>query len=242
LSPLTVRQHRDLVIGGAGLGLLWRVLAFVQPSPLVAIAPTLRLPMGSLGLLFLACGVWVSARRRNRWTTIFLLYAIGGAVHWGGSIGSVSGDLQLSVLFIYLAFTALSDGALLHLALVFPSDMSLPRWAVSLLYLPALATLFIAPFAGMLSRELVFELVAHLLQLASLMSLAAGFVFIVGLFLVDTVTRRTHRLPLVVACLIGALAIATLGAEGIGVAPSEAWNLAYGLVPLGLAAALSSSR
>jgi hypothetical protein len=77
-------------------------------------------------------------------------------------------------------------------------------------------------------------------MVANYAGILAGILFLVSLFRADFATRRATRLPLIVTCTVMSIVIATLGAEGILLKQSEAWNLVYGLVPISLAIALVS--
>ena len=72
------------------------------------------------------------------------------------------------------------------------------------------------------------------------MSALAGVLFVVRLFRVDATTRKESRLVLIVAGMVISTVLATLGTQGTVIGPSEAWNLAYGLIPVCLALGLVS--
>ena len=180
---------------------------------------------------------WV---RPGRWTAVFLVYGIGGGVHWGGTIDPMHAGLELSLLFVYLAFSAFAEAGFLHLALIFPSGRSLIRGKRLALYSVAALALLVAPIAGLLSKAILEPIAGLILVVANLFSLAAGLLFLVSLFRVDSATRRAASLPLIVTSMIGTFILATLGTEGILLGKSEAWNLVFGLVPISLAVALAS--
>ena len=220
--------------------MLWLAAALVWPSSLVTISEADRLPVALLGVLFLACGVGAWWVRPGRWTAVLLVYAIGGGVHWGGTVDPQHAGLELSLLFVYLAFSALSEAALLHLALIFPSGRPLRRSVCIALYSVAAPALLVAPLAGFLSEAILGQIIGITLIVANLLSVAAGVLFLVSLIRVDSATRRAAHLPLVVTSMIVAFSVGTLGTEGILLPQSDLWNLASGLIPISLAFALVS--
>lgn len=222
--------------------LVWRVAAFLRPSSMIVIAEPLRLPLTLLGVFFAACGVWAWWARPGRWTTIFLAYALGGAVHWGGSVGPSQAGAELALLLVYVACSALSEAALLHLALVYPGGSTLAPLVRGALYLPAAVALALAPVAGVLPRPVLEAGIGVVLLVASLLSLVAAAVFVVRLARADATLRRAARLPLIVAALVvgGGLSLAA----GAGLLPggADGWNLVLALVPFGLGIALATER
>ncbi len=233
---------RGGVLAAAAAVLLWRAAALARPSSMIPIPDGLRLPVALLGVLFLACGVWAWWARPNRWTLVFLLYGIGQGIHWGGAVGAPSRGLELSLLFGYLAATALGEAAFLHLALIYPRGGSLaPAWR-SALYAPAALALLLATAAGVLPRTVLETLVGALLLVANVFGIAGGIAFLVRLVRADPETRRAARLPLIVGGIAAGTAVALLGSGGVLPGPAEAWNLAYGLLPICLVVALLSWR
>ena len=228
------------VLAAVVMVMLWRAAALIWPSSLVTIPEAVRLPLALLGVLFLVCGVWAWWVRPGRWTAVFLVYGIGGGVHWGGTIDLTHAGLELSLLFVYLAFTAFGEAGLLHLALIFPSGRSLTRGKRLALYSVAALALLVAPIAGLLSKAILEPIAGLILVVANLFSLVAGVLFLVSLFRVDSATRRDASLPLIVTSMFGTFIVATLGTEGILLVESDAWNLVYGLVPISLAVVLVS--
>lgn len=233
-------SRRSWIFAVAGGVLLWRVVAFRWPSSFVSVPDGLRLPLALLGVVFLACGIWAWWARPGRWTTIFLLYGLGGGVHWGGAIGAPQAVLELSLFFAYLAMTALADAALLHLALIYPRGGPLARrWRIAL-YAPAAIALFLAVIAGFVPQTVLQTIAGVLLLVANLFSLGAGVVFLVRLFSVDPATRRAARLPLIAAGMVIGSLLALLGAGGVLPGQPEAWNLVLGVIPISLTIALVS--
>lgn len=188
---------RPGLVFGAGAGvLLWRGAAYLWPSSLVSVPGSLRLPFALLGLLFLVCGVAAWLMRPSRWTAVFLLYGLGGGVHWGGAIGAPHAGLELSLFFAYLGLTALGDAALLHLALIYPGGGALARGLRVALYAPAALAVLLAPLAGVVPETILETIAGLLLLIANLCSLAAGLVLLGRLLQIDPATRRTpssHR-------------------------------------------------
>ncbi len=103
--------------------LAFRIAAWLNPSGFIVIPESVALPLGALGVVYLVCGAWIWLKRPSSLTRIFLLSAIGGAVHWGGSIAAESTGLEIAFLVFYLAATAMGDGAFLDLALRYPRDI-----------------------------------------------------------------------------------------------------------------------
>lgn len=239
-TPPLERSHLTWVFLAAGGVLLWRLAAFRWPSPFVSLPDGLRLPMALLGFLFLACGVGAWWARPDRWTAAFLLYGLGGGVHWGGSIGSRGETLELSLFFVYLAFTALADASLLHLALIYPGGGPLAWGWRAALYAPAAYALLFAGIAGFMPQTILRTAAGVLLLVANLLSLVAGIVFLIRLFTADRDTRRAARLPLIVTAMVIGSVVALLGAGGALPGDPEAWNLALGVIPISLAVALVS--
>ncbi len=106
--------RRSWVVSAVLLVLLWRVAALLWPSSIVTITESIRLPIGLLGVGFLACGFAAWWIRPGRWTAVFFVSALGSAVHWGGSIGPGHAGLELAFFFAYLSLTALGEAGLLR--------------------------------------------------------------------------------------------------------------------------------
>ena len=82
-----VRRNTMLFVGlGAGV-LVWRVLAYRDPSSVVIVPDELRLPMAALGMFFVICGLTAWLLRPGPATALFCVHGLGAGVHWGGSIG-----------------------------------------------------------------------------------------------------------------------------------------------------------
>ncbi|MCI0415005.1 hypothetical protein L0222_19705 [bacterium] len=227
------------VVAAVILELFWLVAALQWPSTFVEIPDILRLPMVLLGVLFLICGLATWYFRSNRWTGIFLLYCLGAGIHWGGAIGSHSMSTELALFFLFVSFTAMSDAALLHLALTFPSGRTLARsWKVAI-YSPAALALILAP-AGFLPQATLKSLALLIMMVAYFLSIIAGLIFIVSLFRANPAIRRAAQLPLITLSMVFASIVALLGSGGILPGLSDAWNLAFGLIPISLALALIS--
>jgi hypothetical protein len=237
-SDAPQKQRWGLVAVSIGGVLLWRVAAYYAPSSFVAIPDGLRIPLALLGVLFLVSGVWAWWARPNRWTAVFLLYGLCQGIHWGGAVGVEDASVEMGLFWVYLAFTALGDAALLNLAMIYPHGRHLaPKWKVALYALAAMA-LLLAPIAALTPPETLASAVGLVLLIANLLSLTAGVVFLVRLFTVDRVTRRAARLPLIVTGMVAGSVVALLGAGGALPGVPEAWNLALGAVPVALALAL----
>jgi len=233
---------RRWVFLGVAIVLLWRVMAFIWPSSFIIIPGSLRAPMAFLGVLFLACGVYSWSVRPSRWTLVFLLYGVGGGIHWGGSIGLSPVGLEQSLLFVYLAFSALAEAALLHLSLIYPRSTPVRErwWAV--LYLPPIFALIIAPMVGIVPKTSLQALAGIILLLASLFSIIAAITFVARLFMVCSAVRRASHLALVVGIGVSSGVVALLGSEGMLPGNPEAWNLILGVLPVTIAVALVSNE
>lgn len=229
------RTHSGWVLAGATAVLLWRAAAWRWPSKFIDLPDGLRLPIGLLGVLFVACGVWAWWARPGRRTRVFLLYGLGGGVHWGGAIDAPGAELSL--LMVYLATSALGEAALLHLALIYPRGARFGRWRLAL-YAPAALALALAPLAGVLARPTLETAIGLLLMTANAFGLIAGLIFLVRLFAADPATRRAARLPLVAGGILFGGLLSMLGAGGLLFGEPEAWNLTLAALPIGLAIAL----
>ncbi len=227
---------------GVGIVLLWRLMAFIWPSSFIIIPGSLRAPMAFLGVLFLACGVYSWRVRPSRWTMVFLLYGVGGGIHWGGSIGLSSAALEQSLLFVYLAFSALAEAALLHLSLIYQRGTTVrERWWAEH-YLPPIFALIIAPMVSIVPKTSLQALAGIILLLANLFSIIAAIVFVVRLFMVDATVRRASHLALVVGVGVSSGVVALLGSEGMLPGNPEAWNLILGVLPVTIAVALVTNE
>jgi len=233
---------RRWVFLGVGIVLLWRVMAFIWPSSFIIIPDSLHAPMAFLGILFLACGVYSWSVRPSRWTLVFLLHGVGGGIHWGGSIGLSSAGLEQSLLFVYLAFSALAEAALLHLSLIYPRGTPVrERWWI-VLYLPPIFALIIAPIVSIVPKTSLQAFAGTILLFANLFSIIAATVFVARLFMVDAAVRRASHLALVVGVGVSSGAVALLGSEGMLPGNPETWNLILGVLPVTIAVALVTNE
>ncbi len=220
--------------------LLWRATALLWPSSLVSIPDSLRLPITLLGVLFLVCGAAAWRLRPGRFTVVLLLYGVGGGIHWGGTIGAAHAGIELSLLFVYLGFSALAEAAFLHLALIFPSGGSVARVVRVALYAPPAVAWLVAAIAGMVPQATLQIIGGLVLLIANLFSVLAAVVFVVRLVRADRAVRCAAHLPLVVATMWTAGVIAELGSRGLLFGQPQAWNLLLGAIPISLAIALVS--
>ena len=218
--------------------LLWRAAAYLSPGSFVTIPDGLHLPHALMGVSFLLAGVWAWSMRPNQWTDLFLLYGLSLGIHWGGAVGVTNASLEMSLFWVYLAFTALGDAALLHLALIYPHGKPMSsKWRVAL-YAPAAAALILAPATAFIPHSVIKPAIGLVLLIANLLSLSAGVLFLIRLFTVDGATRRAAHLPTIVAGMFSGSIIALLGAAKVLPGVPEAWNLTLVLVPITLAIAL----
>lgn len=235
-------SHRDVfripVVMAVIIVIVWRIVAIDRPSEFVEIPESLRWPFLALGMLFLLCGFLIWWFRPNRWSVVFLLYGIGNGIHWGGAIGSVSQPTAVILFFLYLSLTALADAALFHLALIFPGGKRIPRWATSVLYLPAILSLILAPASGLLNRAVLNSFAGLVLLIANLLSVIAGVLFLVQWIRVSSGIRRASGLSLIACSILLSGILSLLGAGGVLPGIPDAWNLTLGLIPMALAYAL----
>lgn len=231
--------RRWLIVATTGV-LLWRAAALRWPSSLVSIPDGLRLPIALLGVLFLLCGFVAWKLRPGRFTTLLLLYGVGAGVHWGGTIGVSNSGLELSLLFVYLGFSALAEAAFLHLALIYPIGGSIARGGLIVLYAPATIAWLVAAIAWAAPTTFLGGVSAVVLLTANLFSVLAAVVLLIRLVRADQTMRRAARLPLVVASVWTAGILAELGARSVLPGQPEAWNLLLGAIPICLVFALVS--
>ena len=178
-----VERMRTVTLGlVCALALFFRGAAWLVPSRFIVMPDSAALPLNALGLFFLACGVWAWRSHPSSLTRVFLAYAVGGAVHWGGSIGATSQDVEISLLMFYLAATALSDAALLDLALRFPHRRGRAAGPTAPIYLLAIVGLIAVPVAPFLPRPIVETGLGVVIVLTSILSIGAGLVFIARWF------------------------------------------------------------
>lgn len=199
---------------------------------------SLRIPFALLGLLFLGCGAIAWWRRRDRFTTVFLAFGLGGGLHWGGSIGSDSFVGEWSLFFFYLSISAIADAAILHLALIYPGGGRIPLAGRVALYSPAMLAAIVTLLVGVLPRETLEAIGGGILLFANLFTIAAGVTFIGRCFVLDRSSARAARLPLIATAMVLGSALAILGAAGVLPGQAEAWNLALAIIPISLMIAL----
>ena len=234
------RKQRLLVLALATLTVsIWRGAALAVPSTIVQVPPEIRIPMSVLGLIFLGAGLVAASRKRDEQATWFWLYCLGGAVHWGGSIG---GTWEPMFLVIYVAASYAAEASLLILALRFAALG--PGRGLAWLYLPAISSLLLAPFAGLADRTLSTAGAALLLGLATLLSLCGWLVFVRKAFSSRLEPPERHAARVIAASLAGCSLVAALGSGGLlprpdGV-PADAYNLALAGIPITLAAVLTA--
>jgi hypothetical protein len=142
------------------------------------------------------------------------------------------------LFFVYLAFTALADGALLFLALIYPTRMLRRHPMNNVLYAPALVAFLFAPFSAFLPQDSVEVAAGLILLVANLLSLIGGAVFIIRLFMHDAAVRRASRLAVVVGIGVTSGLVALLGSSGVFPGQPDGWNLILGLFPVTVAFAL----
>ncbi len=222
--------------------LLFRAAAWLSPSVFIDIPSSVALPLNGLGVLFLACGVRAWLAYPTVLTRAFLLYGVGMGIHWGGSIGTQSGAVDISLITLYAGATALGDGAFLDLSLRYPREASGTGKRTFALYLPAILTLLAVPVAPVLPRKVIESWIGAVIGLVFLMSLAGAVVFIVKWLRAAPVERRERCLTSIAVALIVSAALDLLAASGLLPGVHGAWQLSYGLVPIALAHALTRGK
>ncbi len=220
------------------LVLLWRVSALVVPSTIIVVTPETRVWLTMLGIIFLGSGTLVFARRNDALARYFLIYCLGGAIHWGGAVG---GPYEVGFLLVYVAATYSGEVSLLALALALgtTSQERFRRW----LHAPALAVIVLAPFGLWIERRVAAILAAVLLGVAAVLALLAGVVFLRKALQRDLDPRSRSAARVIAASLLTFTAIAALGRAGWlapnAALPSDVYNLALAGIPLSLAFVLT---
>ncbi|MCZ6766557.1 MAG: hypothetical protein O7D32_06460 [bacterium] len=220
------------------IALLFRAAAWLNPSSLVDIPESLALPTSGLGVLYLACAVWVW-RSRSKLTGVFLAYGIGGCIHWGGTVASDSAALGTAFAVFYVAGTAMGDAAFLDLALRYPRSLRRRGLRTTAFYLLAILTFIAIPIAPFLPSEIVNSGLGAILMGSLAIAVAGGVVFIVKWFRASPAERREQALTTIVGVLIVTNVISLLADGGVLPGESAAWNLMFGLEPIVLAWAVT---
>ena len=219
----------------AGAVVAFRVAAYIAPSNVVAIPASLALPMGALGLVFLACGVGAWWVRPSGLTRTFLVYGVGMGLHWGGTVGGLSPQTDMALLVLYAAATLGADGALLDLALRLGKQTDRPTSAAAAIYVVALTASIMAPAAGFLPPHTVTVALGSAFGASFLISIVAGLIFVAKWVRASPGERHDLGLTAVVTALVVASVANLLGDAGVLPGPAHAWALSYALVPLALA-------
>ena len=220
------------------MALLFRAAAWLNPSSLVEIPESLALPTSGLGVLYLICALWVW-RSRSKLAGVFLLYGIGGCVHWGGTIASDSTALGTVFAVFYVAGTAVGDAAFLDMALRYPRSLLRRDLRMRAFYLLAILAFIAIPIAPFVSSDIVNSGLGVILLGSLAIAVAGGVVFIVKWFRASSAERREQSLTAIVVVLIVTNAVSLLADGGVLPGESAAWNLMFGLEPLVLAWALT---
>lgn len=234
------RGSRGMLVACAAIALNWRIAAFLSPSAFIDVDDAFRLPTALLGLLFLGCGLYAALRARNETARVFLLYCFGSAIHWGGSIAA-PGNAEIVLLSVYITLSTLADGALLHLALIFPRPLVSSAAAKAPPYIPTAMGILLIPASVVASTTTFQTWAGTTLMLASLLSIGAG-VILIGQYIRQPAPRRRRlRLDIVVFCGLTSTALALAGSGGLISGQPDAWNLLFGVFPITLALALTLS-
>jgi len=200
---------------------------------------SLALPLGALGLVFLACGVWAWRRRPSALTRVFLVYGVGGAVHWGGAVGAPNPPLEAVLLAVYVAATAFGDGAFLDLSLRYRGAPGTSGLRARAPYALGTLTLLTAPITPLPPEPVLGAALGTASLLAFLMSTAAGVLFLEHWFRAGRAERSETGLTAIAAALVVAAGVDLVAESGGLPGRPEAWKLLYGLVPLALARGLN---
>ena len=240
-------QHMRLLWVGAIAVLAWRVAALFFPHKAAVDPEVVRIASALLGLWFLACGLWAFRRSRGQASLLFAWYGVTAGIHWGGPVGFGSPEMQNLLLAAYVVVSmAASESLFLHLAFAFPTAFAATRRRlfIVLVYLPVLVgvllfcLLLFAPSSFPLSVIAVFSLIG------TVFSLVALGVWIARLITAGSAERRDRRLTLVVTGMIVGWLPYTIVSFGLSPWPGYEglFNLAMGLIPAVLAAALAAPK
>jgi hypothetical protein len=232
--------RRGLLVALAVVTLSWRTTALLFPSAVTDVDDAFRVALAVLGLLFLGCGLYVTLRVSNESAKAFLLYCFGSAIHWGGSVG-VPANAEVLLLSVYIALSAVADGALLHLALVFPKPLVSSATPKAASYIPAALGIFLIPVSVAVSAGAFQTLAAATLMLASFLSIGAGVILIGQYIRHEPAQRRRFKLGIVVFCGLTSAALAVVGSSGLIAGQPNAWNLLFGVLPITLTLALTTN-
>ena len=133
-----------LVLTLSAFVLLWRIAAAMSPYREGVLGSMnddsngVRLGLGLMGLLIVACGLYAYGKVRTPVVLLFALSACAGGLHWGGPIGVADSILETALfLFYFVASSLLGQALFLHFTLLFTGSAALikgRRWL--LLYLP----------------------------------------------------------------------------------------------------------
>ena len=234
----TCPQQWALYFLAAGFALTWRIGALLSPSSFISISPGMQIPMALLGLFFLGCGSYTYYRRQDAAARVFFIYAVGAAIHWGGSIGA-PGILGVVLLFAYLAISALGEGALVHLALIYPHKNAQSDKYLLLAYGPAALGALSLVGAVWLPRETLETIAGLVIGLTVLLSLIAAIVLITRYHRFAAKARKASRLRPVIYLGLGSGLLGALGSTGLFFGATDMWNLLFGVLPITLAFALT---
>ena len=241
-NPSFSPRQVAIVAALCAIVLAFRVGAWLRPSEFVVIPPSFALPLNALGVLYMACGVWAWLSRPSHLTRIFLITALGGGIHWGGSIAAGNAQLEIAFLAFYIAVTAIGDGAFLDFALRYADTSPRRGFRAWGLYVLGLVTFIAIPITPFLPSTTIEALLGAIIMLAFAMSIIGGVVFIVKWFRASGETRRELFLSPIVAALVLSTAVDLVAEQGILPGPAEAWTLGYALVPVTMALALTRLR
>ncbi|MDA8016461.1 MAG: hypothetical protein MPN21_03345 [Thermoanaerobaculia bacterium] len=236
-------------LGAATAGVvLWRVVAVAFPHTASSDPQAVRWAAGLMGLWFIVWGLWTFHRARTAPSLVFAGYGLTAGLHWGGPIGIGSAGFQNVLLAFYIVVSSgLNSSLFLHLAIVVPPSNGTIRRRVTLLglYLPPLIgvmltmLLAVAPSdAGLLQPLLI------LFPVVVLFTLIGGGLWIRRLIVADSISRWSHRLPLVVAALILGWLPHAFASTGLGPGPEAAgwFNLPFAVIPVAIAFSLACPR
>jgi hypothetical protein len=235
----TERFHATIVIALSLAVLLYRIAAWLSPSTYVVNAPSTALALNALGVWFLGCGVWAWARRPAALTRLFLTYAVGMGLHWGGSIGTESEGIQVALLCLYISASAMGDGAFLELSLRYPRGEPQRALRRTVFYAPAILLLLATPLAPFLPRATVGSGIGVVIGLSFGMSIAGGVTFVVHWLRAAPASRRMQFLTPIVGAIVLSACLDLLADAGVLPGEPGFWKLSYGCVPIALAWALT---
>lgn len=114
--------------------------------------------LGTMGLLFIGCGLAAWFRLRTPAAALLALYCLFYGMHWGGLVPAYNPWLNNTFSLLHLVLSGvLSQAFLLHFALVYPSRYAIVAWRPFpyILYAPVAGAIVLMFVAILLQRNAV---------------------------------------------------------------------------------------